>query len=184
MKRKRPSRGQPRPLSRSASASRSTVTCRPSSDPQPSPSRCPVERALVNRARCCGTRRLWDQAAYARKPCRIGQTLRRRSDITPYFFIPILHSRRVRLFFIAARSFCGHGSRKRCVVLRTCPFRQGISRRAIVASKVCMVQTPAGAALCSSPSCEQQFWCNPLLLGQDLPVPIECRCGRITSGRM
>ena len=62
-----------------------------------------------------------------------------------------ISSRGVRLFLIAAKSFCGHGNHKRGVVLRACLFRQGISRRGIAASKVCVVQTPAGTALCSSP---------------------------------
>jgi peptidoglycan hydrolase-like protein with peptidoglycan-binding domain len=41
--------------------------------------------------------------------------------------------------FIAAKSFCGDGNRKRGVVLRACLFRQGISRRGVAASKVCVV---------------------------------------------
>ena len=65
-----------------------------------------------------------------------------------------ISGRGVRLFLIAAKSFCGDGNRKRGVVLRACLFRQGISRRGIAASKVCVVQTPAGTALCSSPSRE------------------------------
>ena len=63
-------------------------------------------------------------------------------------------SRGVRLFPITAKLFCGDGNRRRGLVLRACLFRQGISRRRIAASQVCVVQTPAGTALCSSPSRE------------------------------
>src|SRR5271170_287677 len=75
-------------------------------------------------------------------------------DITPYFLIPVFLVGGGRIFLIAAKSFRGDGNRKRSVVLRACLFRQGISRRGIAASKVCVVQTPAGTALCSSPSRE------------------------------
>ena len=46
---------------------------------------------------------------------------------------------RVRLFHIAANSFCGDGNRKCSVVLGARLFRQGVSRRGIAASKVCVV---------------------------------------------
>jgi hypothetical protein len=64
------------------------------------------------------------------------------------------------------------------IVLRACFFRQGISRRKVAASKVCVVQTPARTALRSSPSREQQFWCDSLLLGQDSRYlsKAKCRC--------
>ena len=99
-------------------------------------------------------------------------------NITPYFLIPVFLVGGCRLFLIAAKSFCGDGNRKRGVVLRACLFRQGISRRGVAASKVCVVQTPARTALRSSPSREQQFWCNSLLLGQDSRYlsKAECRC--------
>ena len=59
---------------------------------------------------------------------------------TPFFFVPVfLVGGCVRLFHIAAKSFCGAGNRMRDVVLRTRLFRQGISRRGITASKVCVV---------------------------------------------
>jgi hypothetical protein len=58
---------------------------------------------------------------------------------TPFFFIPVFFCRRVRLFHIAVKSFCGVGNRKCGVVLRARLFRQGISRRGIAASKVCVV---------------------------------------------
>ena len=76
-----------------------------------------------------------------------------------------ISSRRVRLFLITAKSFCGDGNRECGVVLRARLFRQRISRRGIAASKVRVVQTQAGAALYSSPLREQQFCCNSLLLG-------------------
>ena len=85
-------------------------------------------------------------------------------NITPYFLIPVFLVGGA-VFLIAAKSFCGDGNRKRGVVLRACFFRQGISCRGVAASKVCVVQTPARTALRSSPSREQQFWCNSLLLG-------------------
>jgi hypothetical protein len=45
-----------------------------------------------------------------------------------------------------------NGLDRKCgVVLRARLFLQGISRRGITASKVCVVQAPAGTALCSSP---------------------------------
>ena len=75
-------------------------------------------------------------------------------NITTLLPYSCISSRGCRLFLIAAKSFCGDGNRKRGVVLRACFFRQGISRRGIVASKVCVVQTPAGTALCSSPARE------------------------------
>ena len=55
-------------------------------------------------------------------------------NITPYFLIAVFLVGGVRLFLIAVKSFCGDGNRKRGVVLRPCSFRQGISRRGIVAS--------------------------------------------------
>ncbi len=64
-------------------------------------------------------------------------------NITPYFFIPLFLVGGVRLFPFAAKSFCGDDSCKCGVVLRARLFRQGISRRGIAASKVCVVQTPA-----------------------------------------
>jgi len=51
----------------------------------------------------------------------------------------LVMSWRVRLFHIAAKSFCGDGNRKCVVVLRARLFRQGISRRGIAASKVCVL---------------------------------------------
>ena len=43
-------------------------------------------------------------------------------NITPHFLIPIFLVGGVRLFLIAAESFCGDGNRKRGVVLRACFF--------------------------------------------------------------
>ena len=88
-----------------------------------------------------------------RSSCLSDVPWRRRQHYTLFPYSGI-SSRGVRLFLIAAKSFCGHGNHKRGVVLRACLFRQGISRRGIAASKVCVVQTPAGTALCSSPSRE------------------------------
>ena len=52
----------------------------------------------------------------------------------------IFRNKKVRLSFSsAAKSFCGDGNRKCGVVLCACLFRQGISRRGIAASKVCVV---------------------------------------------
>jgi hypothetical protein len=57
-KRKRPWPGPLRPSSKSASASRSTAICRPSSDPQLSSTAIPVNGAPDrHRTRCCGRRR-------------------------------------------------------------------------------------------------------------------------------
>jgi hypothetical protein len=43
-------------------------------------------------------------------------------NTTPYFFIPIFLAGRVRLFLIAAKSFCGDGNCKCGVVLCACLF--------------------------------------------------------------
>ena len=66
---------------------------------------------------------------------------------------------------IASRSLRGSGSRMCGVVLRACLFRQGIPRRGIATSTVCMVQAETGTALHSSPAREQQFRGDPFLLG-------------------
>src|SRR5258708_26949066 len=66
-------------------------------------------------------------------------------NITPYFFIPLFLVGGCA-YFLLPLNLCGHANRKRGVVLRACLFRQGISRRGIAASKVCVVQTPAGTA--------------------------------------
>ena len=75
-------------------------------------------------------------------------------NITPYFFIPLFLVGGCAYFFLPLNSFCGDGNRKRGVVLCACLFQQGISRRGIVPSKVCVVQTQAGTALRSSLSRE------------------------------
>ena len=81
----------------------------------------------------------------------------------------LLHScvsgRSVYISRIASRSLRGSASRVRGVVLRACLFRQGIPRRGIAASAICMVQTETGTAFRSSPAREQQFRGDPFLLG-------------------
>jgi hypothetical protein len=79
---------------------------------------------------------------------------------TPFFFIPGVY-----ILCIASRTLLGSGSRMCRVVLRARLFRQGIPRRWIAISTVCMVQTEAGTALRSSPAREQQFRGDPFLLG-------------------
>jgi len=79
---------------------------------------------------------------------------------TPFFFIPV--------FLVGACTYLalrGSASRVRGVVLRACLFRQGIPRRGIAASAICMVQTETGTAFRSSPAREQQFRGDPFLLG-------------------
>src|SRR6476659_472708 len=73
-------------------------------------------------------------------------------NITPYFLIPVFLVGGCVYFLLPLNLFCGHGNHRRGVVLLAYLFRQGISRRGIAASKVCVVQTPAGTALRSSPS--------------------------------
>ena len=75
-------------------------------------------------------------------------------NTTPYFFIPVFLVGGCVYFLLPLNLFVVAGNRKCGVVLRARLFRQGISRRGIAASKICVVQTPAGTALCSSPSRE------------------------------
>src|ERR1700691_3046897 len=57
----------------------------------------------------------------------------------PYFLLPLTYF--VVMIIASAASFYAHVF-----------FRQGISPRGIALSKVCVVQTPPGTTLCSSPS--------------------------------
>jgi hypothetical protein len=98
-------------------------------------------------------------------------------NITPYFLIPVFLVGGAAYFLLPLNLFVVMVSQARRRFTRMF-FRQGISRRGVAASKVFVVQTPARTALRSSPSREQQFWCNSLLLGQDSRYlsKAECRC--------
>src|SRR6267378_6616821 len=86
---------------------------------------------------------------------------------TPFFFIPV--------FLVGACTYLVLPIDLFVVQVVTCAasfyahvfFRQGIPRRGIAASAVCMVQTQTGTALRSSPARELQFRGDPFLLGWD-----------------
>ena len=84
---------------------------------------------------------------------------------TPFLLHSRVSGRSVYIPRIASRSLRGSASRVRGVVLRACLFRQGIPRRGIAASAICMVQKETGTAFRSSPAREQQFRGDPFLLG-------------------
>ena len=75
-------------------------------------------------------------------------------NTTPYFFIPVFLVGGCAYFLLPLSLFVVMVIASAGVVLRARLFRQRISRRGIAASKVRVVQTQAGAALCSSPSRE------------------------------
>jgi hypothetical protein len=83
---------------------------------------------------------------------------------TPFFFIPVFLVGACTYLVLPVDLFVS-GSRMCGVVLRARLFRQGIPRRGIAISTVCMVQTETGTALRSSSAREQQFRCDPFLLG-------------------
>jgi hypothetical protein len=101
-------------------------------------------------------------------------------NITPYFLIPVFLVGGAAYFLLplnlfvvmviaSAASFYAH------------VFSTRNTRRRVAASKVCVVQTPARTALRSSPSREQQFWCNSLFLGQDSRYLSKAECRRINQ---
>ena len=75
-------------------------------------------------------------------------------NITPYFLIPVFLVGGCVYFLLPLNLFVVTAITSAASFYAPCLFRQGISRRGIAASKVCVVQTPAGTALCSSPSRE------------------------------
>ena len=84
---------------------------------------------------------------------------------TPFFFIPVFLVGACTYLVLPVDLFVAQLVACAGVVLRACLFRQGIPRRGIATSPVCMVQTETGTAFRSSPAREQQFRGDPFLLG-------------------
>src|SRR5712671_6344900 len=83
---------------------------------------------------------------------------------TPFFFIPVFLVGACMYLVLHNQSLRGCGNGMCSVVLRARLFRQGIPRRRIPVSAVCMVQTQAGTALRSSPARGLQFRGDRFLL--------------------
>ena len=75
-------------------------------------------------------------------------------NITPYFLIPVFLVGGCVYFLLPLNLFVVTVVTSAASFYAHVFFDKGISRRGIAASKVCVVQTPAGTALCSSPSRE------------------------------
>jgi len=84
---------------------------------------------------------------------------------TPFFFVPVFLVGACTYFVLPVDLFVVQVVACAVSFYAHVFFRQGIPRRGIAASAVCMVQTETGTALRSSPAREQQFRGDPFLLG-------------------
>ena len=97
-------------------------------------------------------------------------------NITPYFLIPVFLVGGVAYFLLPLNLFVV------MVIASAASFYAHVvfdKKYHVEGSRLQrFFQTPARTALRSSPSREQQFWCNSLLLGQDFRnlSKAECRC--------
>ena len=104
--------------------------------------------------------------AYYSKDHLVSRTyLSEEGNNTPFFFIPVFLVGGCAYFLLPLNLFVVMVTASAASFYARVFFDKELPCRGIAASQVCMVQAPAGTALCSSPAREQQFCCNSLLLG-------------------